>query len=63
MRVSCGHLSTDLGVPRFQDQKKKKKIATLSEPVPFELISPIMKVVFYIKEIINSHNSNYTEGN
>lgn len=62
MKVSCGHLSTDLGVPRFQDQKKKK-IATLSEPVPFELISPIMKVVFYIKEIINSHNSNYTKGN
>lgn len=43
--------------------RKKKKIATLSESVPFELISPIMKAVFSIKEIINSHNSSYTERN
>lgn len=49
----------------FSDSKtkKEKKIATLSESVPFELISPIMKAVFSIKEIINSHNSSYTERN
>lgn len=49
----------------FSDSKtkKEKKITTLSESVPFELISPIMKAVFYIKEIINSHNSSYTERN
>lgn len=42
---------------------KAKKFATLSKTIPFKLLSPIMKIVFYVKEVLNSCNSKCTVRN
>lgn len=43
--------------PEEFPSSKTKHLQTLSRTVPFKLLSPIMKIVCYIKEMLNSHNS------